>query len=578
MAYLGKTAIVTGGASGIGLGITTHLIEQGCRVVIADLNAEAGAKLVADFNQNSSAPMAAFCSTDVTSWASQVALFAFTYVTFGKRIDFFFANAGHIFQIAQMKEMRSSDPTHFASAKIDDLSTLLHREPSLKVIEVDLNAVLYSLHLSLAYFRQQEKDADGWRGKFVATGSNASFYPFPNDPLYGAAKSGVLGAVRAVGPRVLKEGITVNAFGPSVVATALAPPAFLTMLEKEGRLTPMKTITDACDIFIALKSKVTGQIVENVGLRNAFRAVPGYMDDKARANMNEFFEAGAGKWETVYAYLLGAVYPLSTCDTSSLDLQFRFFVKRKYLTDTSNPEGSSLDSLQRAIDCGACCMDVSRINEPDWTGVKFCQISPGTRYIGCLPPHEDSGLERIVIPRGTDARLFDSINVAGENTAIPAVFGVGQLVFSGLQLANATSPQVKYLGYGAPVFTIIPFFVGTTVNIVAAIFTPKFSGKIVLKPKPIDDRPKDSSVGPVKPFPTCHFIFSIFAFLAWIGTIYATTSGHSGRSAFYQRFGYSYWAVFGTVVATIASAVPVSGCLPSWPAISTVRLVNKTYP
>lgn len=111
----------------------------------------------------------AFCAADVTSWTSQVALFEFSYATFGPRIDFFFANAG----IAQMNEMRSSNPTHFSTTVHDDLSTLAERPPSLKVVEVDLNGVLYSLHASLAYFRKQEKDADGWRGKFVATGSNA---------------------------------------------------------------------------------------------------------------------------------------------------------------------------------------------------------------------------------------------------------------------------------------------------------------------------------------------------------------------------------------------------------------------
>lgn len=72
-----------------------------------------------------------------------------------------------------MREMRSSDPTHFASAKVNDLESLLDAPPSLKVVEVDLNAVLYSLYLSLAYFRKQALDEDGWRGKFVATGSNA---------------------------------------------------------------------------------------------------------------------------------------------------------------------------------------------------------------------------------------------------------------------------------------------------------------------------------------------------------------------------------------------------------------------
>jgi short-subunit dehydrogenase len=39
---------------------------------------------------------------------------------------------------------------------------------------------------------------------------HSSFYPFPNDPLYAAAKYGVLGTVRAVGPKVLDEGITVK--------------------------------------------------------------------------------------------------------------------------------------------------------------------------------------------------------------------------------------------------------------------------------------------------------------------------------------------------------------------------------
>lgn len=120
-----------------------------------------------------------------------------------------------------MREMISSDPTHFGweghGPSPPPLSSLASRPPPLSVIRVDLDGVLYSLHAALAYFRAQDRDADGWRGKFVATGSNASIYPFPNDPLYGSAKAGVLGAVRAVGPRVLEEGITVNCFGPSVV-------------------------------------------------------------------------------------------------------------------------------------------------------------------------------------------------------------------------------------------------------------------------------------------------------------------------------------------------------------------------
>lgn len=97
-----------------------------------------------------------------------VALFEFTTLKY-KRVDYFFANAG----IAQMREMRASDPTHFSTTVHADLSTLADSPPNLAVIRVDLDGVLYCLHASLAYFRSQEKDSDGWRGKFVATGSNA---------------------------------------------------------------------------------------------------------------------------------------------------------------------------------------------------------------------------------------------------------------------------------------------------------------------------------------------------------------------------------------------------------------------
>ncbi|GAA5993531.1 hypothetical protein JCM11641_001944 [Rhodosporidiobolus odoratus] len=286
MAYAGKTAVVTGAASGIGLGITEHLLSQRAKVVVADMNKVQGEKVVEGLNQKFD-NRAAFFEANVTDWPSICALFAYAYKTFGERIDFVFANAG----ISQMRQMRASDPSHFATFSHPELETLPDRPPTLAVIRVNLDGVLYTLHAALAYFRRQEKDHDGWRGKFVATGSNASFYPFPNDPLYGAAKQGVLGTIRAVGPKVLHEGITVNCFGPSVVATGLAPPEFIAMLEREERLTPMKTVTDGVDVFINPKSKVTGQIIENCGLKNVFRAIPSYLDKAARANMNEFHSA-----------------------------------------------------------------------------------------------------------------------------------------------------------------------------------------------------------------------------------------------------------------------------------------------
>ncbi|GAA5858891.1 hypothetical protein JCM5353_002747, partial [Sporobolomyces roseus] len=278
---------------GIGLGITTHLLKEGANVVIADLNSVAGAKVIDDLNSTSSSEgrgRAEFCACDVTSWASVCEVFQYSYLKFGERIDYVFANAG----IAQMKEMNSSDPTHFATAAPSDLTTLIDRPPSLAVIKVNLDGALYCVHAALAYFRKQEKDKDGWRGKIVCTADPFlvfdvnGFYPFPNDALYGASKHGVLGLCRALGPKVFDEGITINCFGPSVVATALAPPDFIERLESEDRLTPMSTVVAAVDVFIKPESQITGQIIENCGQRNVIRRHPDYLDDKAQANMNEF--------------------------------------------------------------------------------------------------------------------------------------------------------------------------------------------------------------------------------------------------------------------------------------------------
>ena len=88
---------LAGGASGIGLGITTHLLSLGGRVVIADLNVAAGTALAVKLNDQFAGAggpaVCAFFETNVASWESQVQLLAYAKQLFG-RIDFFFANAG----------------------------------------------------------------------------------------------------------------------------------------------------------------------------------------------------------------------------------------------------------------------------------------------------------------------------------------------------------------------------------------------------------------------------------------------------------------------------------------------------
>jgi len=108
----GKTAIVTGGANGIGEGFVRALIAAGASVCIGDLNATAGTKLAAEFSGQ-----ATFVECNTTSWDDQTRLFreAVAFSPTGK-IHYVVANAGIIrpdgvFSYAGMSKQCSTGPS-----------------------------------------------------------------------------------------------------------------------------------------------------------------------------------------------------------------------------------------------------------------------------------------------------------------------------------------------------------------------------------------------------------------------------------------------------------------------------------
>jgi NAD(P)-dependent dehydrogenase (short-subunit alcohol dehydrogenase family) len=84
----GKVAIVTGGSSGIGLGVAIGLVREGAKVVIADINGEAGAKAVEALGDQAS-----FWHTDVSDQQQLRNLVDHVAATFG-RLDIMINNAG----------------------------------------------------------------------------------------------------------------------------------------------------------------------------------------------------------------------------------------------------------------------------------------------------------------------------------------------------------------------------------------------------------------------------------------------------------------------------------------------------
>lgn len=162
-----KVAIVTGGAGGIGTPMSKSLINQGYHVVIADINAEAGQKA-----QETLGTSSLFVQCDLTDWDSHANMFKKAFDWHG-RVDICVANAG-----ITEKEAFYEQPD------IDQQPS----KPNLKVIDLDLIAVIYGLKLFRYYWR---KSSNSGVGKFIMTSSMAGIYAFHAAPLYCAAKHGV---------------------------------------------------------------------------------------------------------------------------------------------------------------------------------------------------------------------------------------------------------------------------------------------------------------------------------------------------------------------------------------------------
>lgn len=87
----GKTALVTGGASGIGLALSHRLLDGGCNVVIADLTQRPEAQELLEKKFDGAS--ASFVKTDVTNWAELQSAFDHALKTF-KQLDIVFPGAG----------------------------------------------------------------------------------------------------------------------------------------------------------------------------------------------------------------------------------------------------------------------------------------------------------------------------------------------------------------------------------------------------------------------------------------------------------------------------------------------------
>lgn len=191
----GKVAIITGGASGIGLVTAKAFLKEGARVAIADIQDELGEQAVTELGDD-----AIYVHTDVTDDSSVAALVARTVERFG-RLDIMFNNAGN-----------TGDPASFTDVETDGIDKTLAL--------LTRSVILGHKHAARQF------EAQGGGGSILSTSSAAGVQGGWGALGYTTAKHAITGVVRAATAELSPKGIRSNAIAPGIIMTPLFARAY----------------------------------------------------------------------------------------------------------------------------------------------------------------------------------------------------------------------------------------------------------------------------------------------------------------------------------------------------------------
>lgn len=203
-----RVALITGGASGIGKATARVFLEQGARVVIADLNAESLDQAVRDLK--AAGEQVAGVQGDVRSMADAGAMVRAAVDAFG-RLDILFCNAG--------------------ITSVMPISELTEEEWD-AVIDTNLKGMFTLIKQSLPQMRAQGG------GTIITMGSEMGIVAVPESPAYNASKGGVIMLTKSLAIDLIRDNIRVNSLCPGITRTPLL------QAEVDNSLDPEKTAAE----------------------------------------------------------------------------------------------------------------------------------------------------------------------------------------------------------------------------------------------------------------------------------------------------------------------------------------------
>jgi NAD(P)-dependent dehydrogenase (short-subunit alcohol dehydrogenase family) len=211
----GATAIVTGGASGIGAAVARVLASRGAKVLVADLQEEKGSALAAEIG-------GAYCKVDVTNTDDIVNAVEMAKSMGPVRVLVNCAGIGWA------QRTVGKDGTYDSAANLDAFK---------KVIAINLIGTFDCIRIVATAMSTTQPMENGERGAIVNIASVAAFDGQIGQAAYSASKGGVVGMTLPIARDLAAIGVRVNSVAPGLVDTPIfgtgeASEAFKANLEK----------------------------------------------------------------------------------------------------------------------------------------------------------------------------------------------------------------------------------------------------------------------------------------------------------------------------------------------------------